>query len=98
MYSVSFPCLCVDPSTVRMGIGIVSFRTGRPSLFTSVGVRKLSVAPLLMSVFLTFQTPERNIGICIALGNVTQVVRMHSPLAMVKSSGAVKNPCYHCQN
>jgi len=98
VYLVSFPCLCFDPSTIRMGIGMVNFRIGRPSLLASVGVRKLSVAPLLMSAFLTFQTPERNIGICIALGNVTQVVHTCSPLAMVKSSGAVKNPCCHCQN
>jgi hypothetical protein len=30
-------------------------------------------------------------GICIALGNVTQVVRTRSPLAQVRNLGAVKN-------
>jgi hypothetical protein len=30
-------------------------------------------------------------GICIALGNVTQVVRTQSPLAQVRNLGAVKN-------
>src|SRR5579863_9014164 len=75
-----------------MGFGICNFWTLRPNRCTSFGVRKLSVAPLSISAFSTFRTPEMNIGICIALGNVTQVVHTHSPLAKVIRSGAVKNP------
>src|SRR5579863_6991858 len=95
MNSVMFPCTCSEPSTVRIGFGICNFWTLSPSLCASFGVRKLSVAPLSMSAFLTFQTPEMNIGICITLGNVTQVVCTCSPLAKVIRSGAVKNPL-HC--
>src|SRR5260221_881353 len=86
------PCLCDEPSTVRSGFGILSFWTVSPRRLASVGVRKLSVAPLSINAFSTLRTPERNNGICIALGNVIQVVRIHSPLAQVISSEAVKNP------
>src|SRR5260221_864182 len=92
MYSVMLPCLCGEPSTVRSGFGIFSFRTVSPSRLASVGVRKLSVAPLSINAFSTLRIPERNNGICIALGNVIQVVRIHSPLAQVISLEAVKNP------
>src|SRR5579863_5477423 len=95
--SVMFPCTCSDPSTMRIGFGICSFWTLSPNLCVSFGVKKLSVAPLSMSAFLTFRTPEMNIGICIALGNVTQVVHTHSPLAKVIRSGAVKNPPRYLQ-
>src|SRR5260221_4587355 len=86
------PCLCGEPSTVSSGFGIFSFWTVSPNRLASVGVRKLSVAPLSINAFSTLRTPERNNGICIALGNVIQVVRIHSPLAQVISSEAVKNP------
>src|SRR5712691_2013756 len=92
VYFVMLPCLCGEPSTVRSGFGIFSFWTVSPSRLASVGVRKLLVALLSINVFSTLRTPERNNGICIALGNVIQVVRIHSPLAQVISLEAVKNP------